>query len=141
MAGRDDHRAAQKRQRVHAPLLPIRSGTRPAQRRYEVSRPEDLIQGNAVVAVQQETTGQFAMEKRGMPKDRLHRFDTLQDALLDTRNGNSVAAVGDLPVLVDMIRKGYPEMEVVPGKPFVEENLGIVARRDSRDLVAAINTA
>ncbi|MBC8136433.1 MAG: ABC transporter permease subunit, partial [Fibrella sp.] len=107
----------------------------------KISRPEDLLQENRIVAVQQETTGQFAMEKRGMPKDRQHRFDTLQDALLDTRNGNSEAAVGDLPVLIDMIAKGYPEMEVVPGKPFVEENLGIVARRDSRDLVFAINAA
>lgn len=107
----------------------------------KIARPEDLLVGNRIVAVQQETTGQFAMEKRGMPKERQHRFDTLQDALLDTRNGNSEAAVGDLPVLIDMIRKGYPEMEIVSSKPFVEENLGIVARRDSRDLVAAINAA
>ncbi len=106
-----------------------------------VSHPEDLLSGNQFVAVQQETTGQFAMEKRGMPKNRIHRFDTLQDALLDARNGNSAAAVGDLPALLDMIRKGYPEMEVVPGGPFVEENLGIVARRDSRDLVETVNQA
>ncbi len=106
-----------------------------------IATPENLLKAGRVVAVQQETTGQFAMEKRGMPKDRQHRFDTLQDALMDTRNGKSDAAVGDLPVLIDMIAKGYPEMEVVPGKPFVSENLGIVARRDSRDLVAAINAA
>jgi His/Glu/Gln/Arg/opine family amino acid ABC transporter permease subunit len=106
-----------------------------------VVKPEDLLRDSRTVAVQQETTGQFAMEKRGMPKDRIHRFDTLQDALLDTRNRRSDGAVGDLPALADMIRKGYPEMEVVPGGPFVEENLGIVARRDGRDLVAAINQA
>jgi His/Glu/Gln/Arg/opine family amino acid ABC transporter permease subunit len=106
-----------------------------------IRTPEELIKDGKTVAVQQETTGQFAMEKRGMPKDRIHRFDTLQDALLDVRNGKSDAAVGDLPPLAAMIRKGYPELEVVPGGPFVEENLGIVARRDARDLVAAINTA
>lgn len=106
-----------------------------------VVKPEDLLKGNRTAAVQQETTGQFAMEKRGMPKDRLHRFDTLQDALLDTRNQKSDAAVGDLPVLIDMIRKGYPELEVVPGGPFVEENLGIVGRLDARDLIAAVNNA
>jgi His/Glu/Gln/Arg/opine family amino acid ABC transporter permease subunit len=106
-----------------------------------VARPEDLLKGSRTAAVQQETTGQFAMEKRGMPKDRLHRFDTLQDALLDVRNGKSDAAVGDLPVLIDMIRKGYPELEVVPGGPFVEENLGIVGRLDGRDLIAAVNNA
>ena len=107
----------------------------------QIAHPEDLLAANRVAAVQQETTGQFAMEKRGLPKERQHRFDTLQDALLDTRNGKSDAAVGDLPALADMIRKGYPEMEIASSTPFVEENLGIVARRDSRDLVAAINTA
>ncbi|MBC8139948.1 MAG: ABC transporter substrate-binding protein/permease [Armatimonadetes bacterium] len=106
-----------------------------------VTKPEDLLTEGRVVAVQQETTGQFAMEKRGMPKERLHRFDTLQDALLDARNGKSAAAVGDLPALADMIRKGYPEMELASSEPFVTENLGIVARKDSRDLVAAINGA
>lgn len=106
-----------------------------------VVKPEDLLGNGRTVAVQQETTGQFAMEKRGMPKDRIHRFDTLQDALLDTRNRKSDAAVGDLPAFAEMIRKGYPELEVVPGGPFVEENLGIVGRKDARDLVAAINVA
>jgi His/Glu/Gln/Arg/opine family amino acid ABC transporter permease subunit len=107
----------------------------------QITVPEDLLKENRTVAVQQETTGQFAMEKRGMPKSRIHRFDTLQDALLDTRNGKSSGAVGDLPALADMIRKGYPEMELASNQPFVEENLGIVARRDGRDLIAAINLA
>ena len=106
-----------------------------------VQKPEDLLGNGRTVAVQQETTGQFAMEKRGMPKDRIHRFDTLQDALLDTRNRKSDAAVGDLPAFAEMIRKGYPELELVPGGTFVEENLGIVGRKDARDLVAAINGA
>ena len=106
-----------------------------------IAKPEDLLGGSRVAAVQQETTGQFAMERIGLPKARQHRFDTLQDALLDTRNGKSDAAVGDAPALADMIRKGYPEMEIASPTPFVEENLGIVARTDSRDLVAAINTA
>ncbi len=106
-----------------------------------VTRIDDLKAAGRTAAVQQETTGQFALEKVGISKDRIHRFDTLQDALLDTRNRNSDAVVGDLPALADMIRKGYPEMEIVPGGPFVAENLGIVARRDARDLVAAINDA
>ncbi|GAB4457163.1 MAG: ABC transporter permease subunit [Armatimonadaceae bacterium] len=106
-----------------------------------VQTPANLIAGNRTVAVQLETTGQFAMEKRGMPSDRIHKFDTLPDALLDARNGKSDAAVGDLPALAEIIRKGYPEMEVVPGDPFVEENLGIVGRLDSRDLIAAVNLA
>ncbi|MDX1932994.1 MAG: ABC transporter permease subunit [Capsulimonadales bacterium] len=106
-----------------------------------ISTPDDLLKNGRTVAVQQETTGQYAMEKRGMSKERVHRFDTLQDALLDTRNGKSDAAVGDQPALADMIRKGYPEMEIASNQPFVEEYLGIVARRDGRDLIAAVNQA
>jgi His/Glu/Gln/Arg/opine family amino acid ABC transporter permease subunit len=93
-----------------------------------------------VVAVQQETTGQVAAERIGLPRDRIHRFDTLQDALLDVRNERADAAIGDLPALKEIIRKGYPELEVVGGI-FVRENLGVVARRGDRDLIAGVNGA
>lgn len=106
-----------------------------------ISGPDDLLQSNRIVAVQQDTTGQVAVEKRGLPRDQIHRFDTLQDALMDVRNNKSDAAVGDLPALQAMIRKGYAELEIVPGGPFVAENVGIVARKDALDLVAAINRA
>ena len=55
-----------------------------------VSGPDVLVSGGMTVAVQQETTGQYAMEKRGMPADHIHRFDTLQDGLLDVRNGRGI---------------------------------------------------
>lgn len=106
-----------------------------------VSGPDAVVRGGLTAAVQQETTGQFALEKRGMPADRIHRFDALQDALLDVRNGKSDAAVGDLPALAEMLRKGYAELEILPGDPFVDEYLGIAAHKDSRDLVAAVNRA
>ena len=93
-----------------------------------------------VVAVQQETTGQYAAQKLGLPKDHIHRFDVLQDALLDVRNGKSDAAIGDLPAVRDMIRKGYPELETVGGV-FVRENLGIVSRKNEAGLIAAVNYA
>ncbi|MGC4047086.1 MAG: ABC transporter substrate-binding protein/permease [Armatimonas sp.] len=103
--------------------------------------PADFVGNNRTAAVQQETTGQFAMEKAGIPKDRLHRFDTLPDALLDVKNGSSDVAVGDEPPLRDMIRKGYPELELAPGGPFVLENLGIVAKKDALSLVSGLNAA
>jgi len=106
-----------------------------------ITKPTDLLDPKLTAAVQQETTGQFGLEKVGVPKDRMHRFDTLQDALMDVRNGKSDAAVGDEPALREIIRKGYPELELAPGRPFVEENLGIVGRKDARDLLAALNTA
>ena len=93
-----------------------------------------------IVAVQQETTGQYAAQRLGLPKDHIHRFDVLQDALLDVRNGKSDAAIGDLPAVRDMIRKGYPELEMTGGV-FVRENLGIVSRKNETELISAVNYA
>jgi His/Glu/Gln/Arg/opine family amino acid ABC transporter permease subunit len=106
-----------------------------------ISKPSDVLAESRTAAVQQETTGQFAMEKAGVPKTRLHRFDTLQDGLMDVKNGKSDVAVGDEPALAEIIRKGYPELELAPGGPFVEENLGIVAKKDALTLLAALNLA
>lgn len=93
-----------------------------------------------IVAVQQETTGQYAVEKLGLPGERIRRFETLPDALLDVRNRRADAAVGDLPALRDLIRKGFPELEIVGGV-FVSENLGIVARPADTALLGAVNDA
>ena len=93
-----------------------------------------------IVAVQQETTGQYVAQKMGLTKDQMHRFDVLPDALMDVRNGKSDAAIGDLPAVRDMIRKGYPELETVGGV-FVHENLGIVSRKDETELIGAVNYA
>lgn len=93
-----------------------------------------------LVTVQQETTGQYAVEKLGLPAERIRKFETMQDALLEVRNGRGDAAVGDLPALREMIRKGYPELEVVGGI-FVRENYAVVARRGDTELLAAVNAA
>jgi His/Glu/Gln/Arg/opine family amino acid ABC transporter permease subunit len=93
-----------------------------------------------LVTVQQETTGQYAVEKLGLPPERIRKFETMQDALLDVRNGRGDCAVGDLPALREMIRKGYPELEVVGGM-FVHENYGVVLRRGEPELLTAVNEA
>ncbi len=103
-----------------------------------INGPKDLT--DKVVAVQLETTGQYAVQKLGLPKDKIHKFQRLQDALFDLRNSDADAAVADLPALQDAIRKGYPELEVV-GDVFVHENVGVVARHGDLDLVAAVNQA
>lgn len=103
-----------------------------------IRRPQDLRDKR--VSVQAETTGQFAVEKIGVPKERQLRFDTVQDGLLDLRNGKTDACVGDLPTLRDFIQKGYPELEIV-GPPFVRENLGIVAWKGHEALLARVNRA
>jgi His/Glu/Gln/Arg/opine family amino acid ABC transporter permease subunit len=93
-----------------------------------------------LVTVQQETTGQYAVERLGLPKERIRKFETMQDALLEVANRRGDAAVGDLPAVREMIRKGFPELEVVGGI-FVHENYGVVLRRGEPELLAAVNRA
>lgn len=93
-----------------------------------------------LVCVQQDTTGQTAAEKRGLPPNRIRKFETLPDALLEVRNGRGDVAIGDLPALRDLIRKGFPELEVVGGV-FVQENVGIAADPKNSDLVRAVDAA
>ncbi len=105
-----------------------------------IGGPDDLK--GKIVAVQQETTGQYAVEKRGIPKDKIQRFDTLQEALLDVRNNKSDAAVADLPALQYNVKRSYAELELLPGAaPLASENVGIVARKGDADLVRALNDA
>lgn len=101
-----------------------------------INGPKDLI--DKVVSVQQETTGQYAVQKLGVPKDRLLRFDQVQDGLMNVRNGKSDATVGDLPTIKAILQKGYPELEMV-GEPFVKESLGIVVWKNNADLDGLIN--
>ena len=101
-----------------------------------INGPKDLI--DKIVSVQQETTGQFAVQKLGVPKDRLLRFDQVQDGLMNVRNGKSDATVGDLPTIKASLQNGYPELEMV-GEPFVKESLGIVAWKNNTDLMGLIN--
>ncbi len=99
---------------------------------------KDLLDKRVAVIVQ--TTGQFAAEKLGLPKDHINRYDSQPDTLMDVRNSKSDAAIGDEPAVRAMIRKGYPELEVV-GKAFVQENVGIETRKGDTDLIAAMNSA
>lgn len=103
-----------------------------------IEKADDLK--DKTVAVQQETTGQYAVEKLGVPKGRMHRFDQIQDALLDVRNSKADAAVGDLPTIQYILKQGYPEIEL-PGPVFVKENLGIVAWKTHPELVSQVNRA
>ena len=101
-----------------------------------INGPKDLV--DKVVAVQQETTGQFAVAKLGVPKERMLRFDQVQDGLMDVRNKRSDATVGDLPTLKAILQKGFPELELV-GDPFVKETLGIVAWKNNPTLIGLVN--
>jgi His/Glu/Gln/Arg/opine family amino acid ABC transporter permease subunit len=93
-----------------------------------------------IVSVQMETTGQFALEKMGVPRSHILKFDTLQEGLLDVRNGKSDAAVADMPALHENLRQSYSELEIVGGV-FKEENLGVVVRHGEPNLLNAVNLA
>lgn len=103
-----------------------------------IQKPEDLR--GVVVAVQQETTGQYAVQKLGVPKDKMLRFDQSQDALASVVTGQASAAVGDLPTFRDSLQHGYRELEIV-GPVFVKENLGIVAWKTHPELISQVNAA
>jgi His/Glu/Gln/Arg/opine family amino acid ABC transporter permease subunit len=101
-----------------------------------IQKPEDLK--DKMVAVQAETTGQFAVERIGVPKSRTLKFDQLQDGLLDTVNSKSDATVADLPAVQGDLKQGYAELEVLT-PPFVKENLGVVAWKTHPELAAFVN--
>ncbi|HEX8465450.1 MAG TPA: ABC transporter permease subunit, partial [Abditibacterium sp.] len=116
------------------------SGQTIAKRKDNASIKTSKDLSGKLVTVQQETTGQYAVEKLGLPTDKIRKFETMQDALLEVRNRRGDAAVGDLPALREMIRKGYPELEVVGGI-FESENYAVVARRGEPELLGAVNDA
>ena len=113
------------------------SGQAIARRKGDLSirKPEDLV--GKRVAVQAETTGQFAVEKLGVPKAAQVRFDGIQEGLQDLANGKSDACVGDEPTIKAYLGD-FPGVELI-GPVFVRENLGIVAWRGSGDLLAEVN--
>ena len=102
-----------------------------------IRKPGDLI--GKTVAVQAETTGQFAVEKLGVPKDRQLRFDGIQEGLLDVQNGKSDACVGDEPTIKAYL-PSFPNVELT-GPAFVKEDLGVVAWKGHGALVAKVNEA
>lgn len=95
---------------------------------------------NRRVSVQEETTGQYALQKLGVKKDQINRFDKLQDGLTDVVNGKSDAAVADLPALKESLRTGYPQLELTGGL-FTNEYVGVWMRKGEPELLAAVNHA
>jgi His/Glu/Gln/Arg/opine family amino acid ABC transporter permease subunit len=90
------------------------------------------------VSVQEETTGQYALQKLGVPKEHINRFDKLEDGLTDVVNGKSDAAVADLPALKESLRKSYPQLELTGGL-FTNEYVGVWMRQGEPELRDAIN--
>jgi His/Glu/Gln/Arg/opine family amino acid ABC transporter permease subunit len=90
------------------------------------------------VGVQINTTAQYAMEKR--PGVNLAKYNTIDLALLDLKNGRIDAVASDGPVLRYMIRMSFPGLKTV-GSEYTDEQFGIVLARGSDDLRRAVNAA
>lgn len=90
------------------------------------------------VGVQINTTGQFVLEKQGGVT--IKKYNSIDLALSDLKNGRLDAVVSDAPVVRYMVRKGFSELKAV-GEPLTEEYYGIVMRKDDTDLQKAVNDA
>jgi His/Glu/Gln/Arg/opine family amino acid ABC transporter permease subunit len=111
-------------------ILAVRKGN------TTIRKPEDLRGKTA--AAQLGTTGQFALEKIG--GINIRKYNDLNLALLEVTNGRADAAVGDLPAVREMIRKGHPRLTIV-GELLNDEKVGIVMRQGEPELQTAVNTA
>ena len=88
--------------------------------------------------IQINTTAQFELEKRqGI---ELVKYNSVDLALLDLRNGRVDAVVGDAPTLRYMIRQSFRDLKAV-GEPFTEEKYGIAMAQGSGELRDAVNDA
>ena len=101
-----------------------------------VQTPDDL-RGKRV-GVQINTTGQFELEKRGGVE--AVKYNSIDLALLDLRNGRVDVVVGDAPTLRYMIRQSFRELKPV-GEPFTNEKYGMAMAQGSTDLQPAVNDA
>lgn len=102
-----------------------------------IREPGDLK--GKVVAVQVNTTGQFAAEKvEGVA--RIDKYETTPLAVQAVIQGSAAAAVIDLPVAVEFAREHPGAIEVV-GQPFTVEYYGIAIRKGRPQLLRAINRA
>jgi lysine-arginine-ornithine-binding protein len=97
----------------------------------------DNLKGKAV-GVQINTTAQYDLEKREGVDVR--KYNTIDLALLDLKNGRIDAVVSDAPVLKYMIFQSFRDLKTT-GKRFTDEKFGIALAQGSTDLRAAINTA
>ena len=102
-----------------------------------IQKPEDLK--GRVVAVQLNTTGQFAAEKVEGVR-RIDKYDTTPLAVQAVIQRSADAAVIDLPVAVEL-QKAFPDQIKVVGRPFTVEYYGIAVRKGRTELLRAINRA
>ena len=92
------------------------------------------------VGVQQNTTGQFALEElEGINVDDIKKYPTAPDALMNLQNGLVEAVVADAPVVLNYITTN-PDCGLKTVKDdFEKEYYGIAINKGDEELLTAIN--
>lgn len=93
------------------------------------------------VGVQQNTTGQFAMEElEGVNLDDIKKYPTTPDALMNLENGLVEAVVADAPVVKKYIDIN-PDcgLKMIDSDKFEPEFYGIAMSKEDEELLAKVN--
>ncbi len=99
---------------------------------------EELVGKN--VGVQQNTTGQFAVEElEGVNDDQIKKYPTAPDALMNLQNGLVEAVVGDAPVLLNYITTNPDCGLKTITDDFDKEYYGIAITKGDEELLKKIN--
>lgn len=101
----------------------------------DIKGPDDLK--DKVVAVQIDTTGQYAAEEiEGIAE--IKKFDGGSEACMMTEQGKVDATVIDMMV-AGYFAKQHPDVKLVSRTPFTKEDLGVAMRNEDTDLIEKVN--
>ena len=108
------------------------------QKDSKIASLEELV--GKPVGVQQNTTGQFAVEGlEGVNNDDIKKYPTAPDALMNLQNGLVEAVVGDAPVVLNYI-KSNPDCGLKTiTDDFEKEYYGIALNKGDEELLEKIN--
>lgn len=92
------------------------------------------------VGVQQNTTGQFAMEElKGVNVDNIKKYPTVPDALMNLQNGSLEAVVADAPVVQKYLETNPDSGLKTVTTKFEKEYYGIAVNKGDKELLSKIN--
>lgn len=93
------------------------------------------------IAVQNGTTGDTVVSDAfGKANQDIKRFENMPLALLELKNGNVDAAVGDNGVLLEYVKNnGEGDFETAVDTSFVPENYGFAVKKGNTELVNKLN--
>lgn len=93
------------------------------------------------IAVQNGTTGDTVVsDKFGKDNPNIKRFENMPLALLELKNGNVDAAVGDNGVVLEYVKNnGAGDFDTAVDSSFEKENYGFAVKKGNTDLLTKLN--